>query len=106
MDFTLGLVTGMYAVVAVIIFYVVYVIEVKLGMPSLPPAVLLLDNNSIQFNSIHSLTHFLHTHHMPHHATLAGTFHFSIVHRRFVFLTIVLTIELRSRLVVVFLDQQ
>jgi len=32
MDFTLGLVTGMYAVVAVIVFYVVYVIEVKLGM--------------------------------------------------------------------------
>lgn len=34
MDFTLGLITGMYAVIAVIVFYVVYVIEVKLGMPS------------------------------------------------------------------------
>uniref|UniRef100_A0A6P4FII3 Uncharacterized protein LOC108051922 isoform X10 n=1 Tax=Drosophila rhopaloa TaxID=1041015 RepID=A0A6P4FII3_DRORH len=33
MDFTLGLVTGMYAVVAVIVFYVVYVIEVKLDLP-------------------------------------------------------------------------
>lgn len=62
MDFTLGLVTGMYAIVAVIVFYVVYVIEVKLGMPSM----LLLDNNSI-----HSLTHFLHTHHMPPLATHA-----------------------------------
>lgn len=97
MDFTLGLVTGMYAIVAVIVFYVVYVIEVKLGMPSM----LLLDNNSTQFNSIHLLTHFLHTHHMPPLATLAATFHFSIVHRRFVFLTIVLTI----RLAVVFLDK-
>lgn len=38
MDFTLGLVTGMYAVLAVIIFYVVYVIEVKLGMPTVAAA--------------------------------------------------------------------
>lgn len=96
MDFTLGLVTGMYAIVAVIVLYVVYVIEVKLGMPSM----LQLDNNSI-----HSLTHFLHTHHMPPLATLAtraATFHFSIVHRRFVFLTIIV---LTIRLAVVFLDQ-
>lgn len=93
MDFTLGLVTGMYAIVAVIVFYVVYVIEVKLGMPSM----LQLDNNSI-----HSLTHFLHTHHMPPLATRAATFHFSIVHRRFVFLTIIV---LTIRLAVVFLDQ-
>ncbi|XP_017108082.2 uncharacterized protein M7BP isoform X10 [Drosophila bipectinata] len=35
MDFTLGLVTGMYAVVAVIVFYVVYVIEVKLDLPAI-----------------------------------------------------------------------
>ncbi|XP_032590970.1 dentin sialophosphoprotein isoform X8 [Drosophila grimshawi] len=35
MDFTLGLITGMYAVVAVIIFYVVYVIEVKLDLPAI-----------------------------------------------------------------------
>ncbi|XP_034479696.1 uncharacterized protein LOC117785658 isoform X11 [Drosophila innubila] len=35
MDFTLGLVTGMYAVLAVIIFYVVYVIEVKLDLPAI-----------------------------------------------------------------------
>lgn len=34
MDFTLGLITGMYAVAAVIVFYIVYVIEVKLGMPA------------------------------------------------------------------------
>lgn len=72
MDFTLGLVTGMYAIVAVIVFYVVYVIEVKLGMPSM----LLLDNNSI-----HSLTHFLHTHHMPPLATTCHTrCHFSLFH--------------------------
>ncbi|KQS70938.1 uncharacterized protein Dere_GG23290, isoform G [Drosophila erecta] len=35
MDFTLGLVTGMYAVLAVIVFYVVYVIEVKLDLPAI-----------------------------------------------------------------------
>ncbi|XP_068146937.1 homeobox protein 4 isoform X11 [Drosophila tropicalis] len=35
MDFTLGLVTGMYAVIAVIVFYVVYVIEVKLDLPAI-----------------------------------------------------------------------
>ncbi|XP_064544125.1 putative uncharacterized protein DDB_G0291812 isoform X5 [Drosophila montana] len=35
MDFTLGLITGMYAVVAVIVFYVVYVIEVKLDLPAI-----------------------------------------------------------------------
>lgn len=76
MDFTLGLVTGMYAVVAVIIFYVVYVIEVKLGMPSLPPEVLLLDNNSIQFNS---LTHSLSTH-SPHATPCHISWHFSLFH--------------------------
>jgi len=40
MDFTLGLVTGMYAVLAVIVFYVVYVIEVKLGMAKTQPLTL------------------------------------------------------------------
>ncbi|XP_034129663.1 uncharacterized protein LOC117584693 isoform X6 [Drosophila guanche] len=35
MDFTLGLITGVYAVLAVIVFYVVYVIEVKLDLPAI-----------------------------------------------------------------------
>lgn len=53
MDFTLGLVTGMYAVVAVIVFYVVYVIEVKLGMAK-----------------ILTLSHFLHLSHTQIHTHL------------------------------------
>ncbi|XP_034654715.1 uncharacterized protein LOC117892526 isoform X7 [Drosophila subobscura] len=35
MDFTLGLITGAYAVLALVVFYVVYVIEVKLDLPAI-----------------------------------------------------------------------
>ncbi|XP_030563647.1 uncharacterized protein LOC115764588 isoform X7 [Drosophila novamexicana] len=47
MDFTLGLITGMYAVVAVIVFYVVYVIEVKLDLPAIVNG----NNNNSSSNS-------------------------------------------------------
>lgn len=52
MDFTLGLVTGMYAVLAVIVFYVVYVIEVKLGMAK--PLTLTLTQSLTFFIAFHT----------------------------------------------------
>ncbi|XP_062133062.1 general transcriptional corepressor trfA isoform X12 [Drosophila sulfurigaster albostrigata] len=51
MDFTLGLVTGMYAVLAVIIFYVVYVIEVKLDLPAIVNGNSNNNNNNNNTNS-------------------------------------------------------
>ncbi|KRF97444.1 uncharacterized protein Dwil_GK10681, isoform C [Drosophila willistoni] len=52
MDFTLGLVTGMYAVIAVIVFYVVYVIEVKLDLPAIVNGH--SNNNNNNSNSNHN----------------------------------------------------
>jgi len=54
MDFTLGLVTGMYAVLAVIVFYVVYVIEVKLGMAKTQPLTLTLTQSLTFFIAFHT----------------------------------------------------
>ncbi|XP_030370207.1 uncharacterized protein LOC115620838 isoform X9 [Scaptodrosophila lebanonensis] len=51
MDFTLGLITGMYAVIAVIVFYVAYVIEVKLDLPAIVNGQNATNNNNHNNNN-------------------------------------------------------
>uniref|UniRef100_A0A0A1X8W5 Spindle pole body protein pcp1 n=1 Tax=Zeugodacus cucurbitae TaxID=28588 RepID=A0A0A1X8W5_ZEUCU len=46
MDFTLGLITGAYVVFALIVFYIVYIIEVKLDLPGI------MNNHAVHQHSV------------------------------------------------------